>query len=128
GYLDADGFLTIVDRYSRFAKLGGEMVSLTMVESKVIDAIGHIHPEMNDVEVMAVNVSDEKKGEKIILLTELTIDQASIKEVMLVNGCNPLAIPSAVVAVEQLPKLGSGKADFANAKRLASTVMTTNPE
>jgi acyl-[acyl-carrier-protein]-phospholipid O-acyltransferase/long-chain-fatty-acid--[acyl-carrier-protein] ligase len=128
GYLDADGFLTIVDRYSRFAKLGGEMVSLTMVESKVIDAIGHINPEMNDVEVMAVNVSDEKKGEKIILLTELTIDQASIKEVMLVNGCNPLAIPSAVVAVEQLPKLGSGKADFANAKRLASTVMTTNPE
>jgi len=39
GYLDSDGFLSIVDRYSRFAKIGGEMVSLTSVEKPVSTAI-----------------------------------------------------------------------------------------
>jgi len=38
GHLDEDGFLTIVDRYSRFAKIGGEMISLTTVEEEILDA------------------------------------------------------------------------------------------
>ncbi len=63
GHQDEDGFLTIVDRYSRFAKLGGEMISLTQVEEQVRRVLGE--PEM---ELVAVNVPDPKKGERIILL------------------------------------------------------------
>ena len=37
GHLDEDGFLTIVDRYSRFAKIGGEMISLTTVEEEILE-------------------------------------------------------------------------------------------
>jgi len=64
GHLDSDGFLIIVDRYSRFAKLGGEMVSLSAVEETIRHALGG-DPELD---LVAVNVPDSKKGEKIILL------------------------------------------------------------
>src|SRR5690606_3115507 len=63
GHLDEDGFLTIVDRYSRFAKIGGEMVSLGAVEEQVRRALGD--PELD---VCAVAVPDPRKGEQIVLL------------------------------------------------------------
>jgi acyl-[acyl-carrier-protein]-phospholipid O-acyltransferase/long-chain-fatty-acid--[acyl-carrier-protein] ligase len=124
GHLDKDGFLTIVDRYSRFAKLGGEMISLSVVESNVQKAIqASIHDEseqVDDIEVIAVNLPDDKKGEKIILLSEAELDHAALREMMLASGCNPLMVPSEILTVEVLPKLGSGKVDFAKAKVLAA--------
>lgn len=113
GHLDADGFLTIVDRYSRFAKLGGEMISLTAVEEQVRTVL-----HQADLELVAISVPDEKKGEQIILLTSGDLDYDSLKAALLATGCNPLMIPSRVVRVEAVPKLGSGKTDFATAKVL----------
>ena len=116
GHLDTDGFLTIVDRYSRFAKLGGEMISLTAVEDSVRKAL-----EQPDLELVAVNVPDERKGERIVLLVavETGLDAESLRRAMLANGANPLAIPSEVRSVDTIPKLGSGKTDFGSARRLA---------
>jgi acyl-[acyl-carrier-protein]-phospholipid O-acyltransferase / long-chain-fatty-acid--[acyl-carrier-protein] ligase len=114
GHLDQDGFLTIVDRYSRFAKLGGEMVSLTAVEDQVRRALGR--PEM---EIAAVNVPDEKKGERIVLLVAEDLDPDALRRAMLDAGVNPLSVPSEVLRVEAIPTLGSGKTDFSGAKRLA---------
>ena len=116
GYLDTDGFLTIVDRYSRFAKLGGEMVSLSSVEAAVGSALHDAYP---DIDVIAVNLPDDKKGEKIVLLCEQPLSLDEIKEKMLQAKCNGMMIPSAVIQVENLPKLGSGKTDFALAKQVA---------
>lgn len=113
GHLDEDGFLTIVDRYSRFAKLGGEMVSLTAVEETIREALNN--PEL---ELVAVNLPDEKKGEKIVLLIAETIELEEIKKAMLEAKANPLMIPSEVKAVDEIPKLGSGKTDFKMAKAL----------
>ncbi len=121
GHLDKDGFLTIVDRYSRFAKVGGEMISLSAVEQKVQESIvfgDDADGQQQDVEVVAVNVPDEKKGEKIILLCEYEIDIHALKNAMLANRCNPLMLPHSVITVDALPKLGSGKVDFARAKKL----------
>ncbi len=115
GRLDEDGFLTIVDRYSRFAKIGGEMVSLGSVERAISQAIAD--PE---VEVMAVNLPDEKKGERIVVLHEAPLAVDEIKRRMLEAGCNPLMVPGDWLQVEALPKLGSGKADVASAKALAA--------
>jgi acyl-[acyl-carrier-protein]-phospholipid O-acyltransferase/long-chain-fatty-acid--[acyl-carrier-protein] ligase len=113
GRLDEDGFLTIVDRYSRFAKVAGEMVSLGLVEAEVRKILG----EEDQVSVTAI--SDVKKGEKLILLLEGDMEveelQAKIKEL----GLNPLFVPSEYYKVEELPKLGTGKADFKGAKKLA---------
>ncbi len=122
GHLDRDGFLTIVDRYSRFAKVGGEMISLSAVEQKVQESIvfgDDSDGQQQDVEVVAINIPDEKKGEKIILLCEYEIDIHALKNAMLANDCNPLMLPSGLVTVDALPKLGSGKVDFASAKKLA---------
>ncbi|EXJ17198.1 acyl-[ACP]--phospholipid O-acyltransferase [Imhoffiella purpurea] len=114
GHLDADGFLTIVDRYSRFAKLGGEMISLGAVEEQVRQALGR-----SDLEIAAVNVPDERKGERILLLTSEPIDPDDLRRRMMGQGANPLSIPSEVREVAEIPKLGSGKTDFGALKRLA---------
>jgi acyl-[acyl-carrier-protein]-phospholipid O-acyltransferase/long-chain-fatty-acid--[acyl-carrier-protein] ligase len=114
GHLDEDGFLTIVDRYSRFAKLGGEMVSLGAVESEIKKVITEL-----DVELAAVNIPDEKKGEQVVLLTTLAIDSSELRKRLLEIKCSPMMIPSVVHHVAAIPKLGSGKTDFSSAKILA---------
>lgn len=114
GHLDADGFLTIVDRYSRFAKLGGEMVSLGAVEEQVRAVL-----KQPELELAAVNLPDEKKGERIVLLAAAEIDPDALRKALLEAGANPLSIPSEVRRVEAIPKLGSGKTDFSATKRLA---------
>jgi len=113
GHLDADGFLTIVDRYSRFAKLGGEMVSLTAVEEQVRTVL-----QLPEMELVAINAPDEKKGEQIVLLATGQADYESLKAALLAAKCNPLMIPSLLINTEAIPKLGSGKTDFNAAKAL----------
>ena len=114
GHLDADGFLTIVDRYSRFAKIGGEMISLTAVEDQVRRVLAQ--PEL---ELAAVNLPDAQKGERILLLVAADLDGDDLRRALLAAGANPLTIPAEVRTVAAIPKLGSGKTDFGAVKRLA---------
>lgn len=114
GTLDEDGFLTILDRYSRFAKLGGEMVGLGTVELEISQVLDN--PE--ESEVLAVALPDPGKGEKLVLLVAGE-DPAGLKAKVMQSGINPLMIPKSFLAVEAIPKLGSGKTDFATAKKLA---------
>ena len=123
GHLDPDGFLTIVDRYSRFAKLGGEMVSLGAVEAQVRRALGQ--PEL---ELAAVNLPDQKKGERIVLLVAEDIDPDATRRALLESGANPLTIPAQVLRVDAIPKLGSGKTDFAGVRRLALEMATAGEQ
>ena len=115
GYLDVDGFLTIVYRYSRFAKVGGEMISLGAVEEQVRRVLAT--PEL---ELAAVNIPDERKGEQILLLVAADLDAEALRRSLLAAGVNPLSIPAEVRRVDAIPKLGSGKTDFGAVKRLAS--------
>lgn len=114
GWVDDDGFLTIVDRYSRFAKLGGEMVGLGRVESYAKEALGG-----GDIVVIAVNVPDDKKGEKIVLLCDDDVNLKDLKKGMTQAGASPLEIPSQVFTLQEMPLLGSGKTDFSKAKQVA---------
>lgn len=113
GLLDEDGYLTIVDRYSRFAKVGGEMISLSSVEQAIYKLC-----TSEDLELLALNLPDDKKGEKIALLITHELTLEDIKKRMLDAQCNPLMIPSMVQIVDAIPKLGSGKNDVPAAKRL----------
>ena len=112
GRIDSDGFITIVDRYSRFAKIGGEMVSLSAVE-------GFLHGVFadEDVKIVCTNVPDEKKGEKIVLLMDKEI--SDLKERIINAGINPLWIPGNIMVVDEMPLLGSGKIDVNGAKEMA---------
>jgi len=113
GRLDEDGFLTIVDRYSRFAKVAGEMVSLGLVESEIVKVLG----ENDQIAISAL--PDAKKGEKLVLLLEGEMELDTLKEQIKAIEMNPLFVPSEYYKVEELPKLGTGKADFKGAKKLA---------
>lgn len=121
GYLDDDGFLTIVDRYSRFAKIGGEMVGLAAVEQAVKNVLAD-----PDAAIMAVTVPDASKGERIVLLSETPLDAASTRARMLENSASQLMLPSHWLTVEALPTLGSGKPDIAGAKRLALEILAVS--
>jgi len=119
GKLDNDGFLTIVDRYSRFAKLGGEMISLGAIEEKISKLINL--EEDSQTDFIATSLEDEKKGEKIILLIS-KVEQSfvdELKEKINTSFDNKLMIPSLIKIVEDIPKLGTGKKDFKAAKNLA---------
>lgn len=114
GFIDEDGYITIVDRYSRFAKIGGEMLSLLAVENAVRPAFSA------EAELMAVNLPDPKKGERIIVLVAhetkpLDEIQASLKPLQI----SPIMLPSKIVFVNEIPKLGSGKMDIARARKMA---------
>ena len=119
GKLDEDGFLTIVDRYSRFAKLGGEMISLGAVEEKISRIINL--SEDSSVDFIATAIEDEKKGEKIVLLISNVNEEfvKDIEEKILATFDNKLMIPSVIKIVNEIPKLGTGKKDFKGAKELA---------
>ena len=114
GNIDKDGFLTIMDRYSRFAKLGGEMVSLTSVEEELRKIINN-----SDIEVCGANFPDSKKGEKIIIgiqiPDEVEFDIKEFKSKLSKEMENKLMIPNDFVKMK-IPKLGSGKVDFKSAK------------
>jgi acyl-[acyl-carrier-protein]-phospholipid O-acyltransferase/long-chain-fatty-acid--[acyl-carrier-protein] ligase len=114
GQLDDDGFLTILDRYSRFAKIGGEMISLGAVEEEVSRVLDN-----KEVEVAAIALPDAKKGEKIVLLFTGEIDPATIRKKLIENKLNPLMVPDTIVRIDNMPKLGSGKKDLTKAKELA---------
>ncbi len=114
GHLDPDGFLVIVDRYSRFAKLGGEMVSLTAVEETIRGALSN-----EELDLVAINIPDDKKGEKVILLIASEEPAKDLKKALIDSGMNPLMIPAKFVSVSAVPKLGSGKTDFSTAKKVA---------
>jgi len=115
GKIDKDGFLTLVDRYSRFAKIAGEMVSLGAVE----EAIQAIMPKELEIELVAANAPDVKKGEKVVLLYKSDIAESELKKLIKNSSLNPLMVPSQYFYLEEMPKLGSGKTDLKLAKKLA---------
>lgn len=120
GVLDASGFLTIIDRYSRFAKIGGEMVSLGAVENQLRDSLRDSGLDYSEEEdFVAVSLPDQKKGEIIALLHcgSLTGDQ--LRKQLIAASTQALMLPAVWIHVDDIPRLGSGKTDFVQAKALA---------
>ena len=104
--IDDEGYIELLGRAKRFAKIGGEMISLTAVE----ELAGITWPDFNHG---AISLPDERKGEKIILVTDY--DQAerkSFQEKARELGYGELYIPKEVVCIGELPVLGTGKTDY----------------
>ncbi len=105
--VDDEGFVFILGRLKRFAKVSGEMVSLTAVE----DALAGAFPQFGlRCEIAVVAVHDEDKGEKLIAITnepKLTLDD--LRQVIRAKGLTNLCTPREIRAVHEIPKLGTGK-------------------
>lgn len=111
--IDEDGFLSIVGRVKRFAKVAGEMVSLEAVEKLAVAASpAAAHG--------ASSQPDAAKGEALVLFTS---DRELTRERLLAaakaNGTPELAVPRKIVSIDVLPLLGTGKVDYVALKRLA---------
>ncbi len=94
------------------------MISLGAVEAAVAGVV-----DSETTEFGATNIKDDKKGEKVVLL--ITEGAEDIRQKMVKAGVNPLMIPAQVVAVDELPKLGSGKVDYKGLKQVASQLSLT---
>ncbi len=115
--IDAEGFITITDRLTRFSKLAGEMVSHSAVESALQEAL-RCAPD----QLAVTGVSDEKKGERLIVvyaadLGDSATFQDKVRSAPIPNLWKPDA--NAWIAVESLPALGTGKLDLKALKDLA---------
>ncbi len=104
--IDEGGFVTIRGRAKRFAKIGGEMVSLPAVE-------GYAAAVWPGAEHAVVTRPDARKGEQLVLFT--TRADAKAGELQAwgkANGVAELAIPREIRVIEALPVLGTGKLDY----------------
>lgn len=112
---DAEGFLSIRARLKRFAKIGGEMVSLQLVEEMAASCFAD--PALA---VAAVSATDSRKGERIVLyVTKHGYGPQQLKDYAGSQGYSPLLLPSRIVTIDKLPLLGSGKTDYVALKKLA---------
>jgi len=115
--LDEDGFLQITDRWSRFSKIGGEMVPHIKIEEKLHELAGTTQQTF-----VVTSVTDEKKGERLVVLHQLPA--ARMQEVLaklaasdLPNLWKPKA--EAFFHVPAFPLLGSGKLDLRKVREQA---------
>lgn len=105
--VDADGFVFLLGRMKRFAKISGEMVSLTAVE----DALAGAFPQHGlRCEIAVVSVPDEDKGERLVAVANvLKVSLEEIRQVIKAKGLANLCTPREVLYVSEIPKLGTGK-------------------
>lgn len=114
--IDNDGFVSIVGRVKRFAKVAGEMVSLEVVEKLATHASpSAMHGASSQV--------DGGRGEAIVLFTT---DASLTREAMIAAaqalGIPELAAPRKLQVVSALPLLGTGKTDYVTLKKMAETL------
>ncbi|NQU43771.1 MFS transporter, partial [bacterium] len=116
-YIEQDGFVTITDRLSRFTKIGGEMVPHQAIEEKL-----HEFLDTDDQVAVVTSVSDERKGERlVVLLTPKAGDPQAAWAALRDSGLPNLWVPAKrdFFSVDELPVLGTGKLDLKGVKDLA---------
>ncbi|MBR1399505.1 MAG: AMP-binding protein [Alphaproteobacteria bacterium] len=113
--VDEIGFFTIKDRIKRFAKIGGEMVSLNAVQDMVLDATKDMGAEYS---YGVVSVPHESKGEQIVLVTNnRQVTSSLLHDYVKANGMSELYLPRMILYHEKLPVFATGKADNVTLKK-----------
>ncbi len=113
--IDQNGFVTIVGRVKRFAKIGGEMVSLAAAEA-LANAI------WTDEVHAVLAIPDARKGEKLLLVTtQRDAEPRALLAAARERGLAEIAVPRDVMVVDKVPMLAAGKIDYPAAQRLAET-------
>lgn len=114
--VDEIGFFFIKDRIKRFAKIGGEMVSLNAVDDMVRNTYKNDSEEPFDYGVVAV--PHESKGEQIVLVTNnKNVESKTLHEYIKKNGMSELYLPRTIIFKDSLPVFATGKADNISLKK-----------
>jgi acyl-[acyl-carrier-protein]-phospholipid O-acyltransferase/long-chain-fatty-acid--[acyl-carrier-protein] ligase len=112
--IDREGFVTIKGRAKRFAKIGGEMISLAAVESLASE----LWPNS---QLAIVTEPDPRRGERLVLVSEeKSATRDAFQAYAKARGASDLMAPAEVMVVDKLPVLGSGKADLVSIARLVT--------
>ncbi|NOY63603.1 MAG: AMP-binding protein [Gammaproteobacteria bacterium] len=115
--VDDDGFVWIRGRAKRFAKIGGEMVSLAAAEELAVA----LWP---DVPHAVVALPDAQKGEQLVLLTEQCgATRRALQRSARQAGGSDLSVPKCVLVSDEVPLLGSGKVDYAAVRCKVDTLI-----
>ena len=108
--IDSEDYLFIEGRVSRFSKLGGEMVPHGRLEQIIAECF---HLEDAESPLVAVTgISDETKGEALVVLAAVEIKPNDLRERLLKVGIPNLWIPRIILRVDAIPSLASGKLDL----------------
>jgi len=119
-HVDEDGFIHIRGRSKRFAKVSGEMVSLTAVEQLASQAWPDAHHA-------AISLPDAKKGEQVVLLT--THKQATPPALAAASpGVAPILLPKKILVVDTIPVMATGKTNYPAVTELAAGKIAGHPE
>ena len=111
--IDDEGYVTILGREKRFAKVAGEMVSLAAVED-LVAATNH------DSVHAAVCIEDERKGEQIVLFTNIKdLTRDKIAKICKERQLSELYIPKIIIIIKELPVLATGKLNYRKLVELA---------
>lgn len=111
--VDEGGFIRIQGRAKRFAKIGGEMVSLAAVE----ELAASVWP---DALHAVTTLPDAAKGEALVLITEQTdADRGALLQQAKGQGIGELNVPKKILTVKKMPLLGTGKIDYPGVRALA---------
>lgn len=115
--VDDLGFVSIRGRAKRFAKIAGEMVSLSAVEA----AASELWPGFAHA---ATNLPDARKGEQVILLTDNPdADRKALLAHAQKKGIAEIMVPKTVLSVDRVPVLGTGKTDYVAVRALADGIV-----
>ena len=119
--MDEDGFLFIEGRLARFSKIGGEMVSHQSVEDMIAEVLSMAGHPNEEIICAVTGITDEGKGERLVLLSTVEVDSQWIGEQLRNKGVPNLWIPKQIKKVQEIPVLGTGKLDLRKLKDLAGT-------
>lgn len=113
--IDEIGFVYIRDRIKRFAKIGGEMVSLNAVHEMVCKA----YETDGEFQYGVVAIPHESKGEQIVLATNnRNVSQDGLHTYIRANAMSELFLPRIILYMEKLPVFATGKADNVTLKKI----------
>ena len=116
GFFDEDGYLWHAGRFKRFAKVGGEMISLVKVENVLEKYL----PE--GVSCCIVEIPDIKKGSFIVAAVSAEVNKTEVLRKMMVD-LTSLALPRQFVVIKDLPMMGTGKIDFRTVTKMVQEIM-----
>lgn len=119
GLIDEDGFLKLLGRLKRFAKISGEMVSLTAIEEILNNHLSNNYD--GDLFLAVASAPDQAKGEKIIAFTNASsLTSKVLRDAIKKGGLSPLCVPKEIRVIDELPTLGTGKIDHKALTALAA--------